>query len=80
MARHCQRCGRTLTNEKSIERGFGPVCWAKVKRTEEFLAKLMDRLFDEEEEVRVANVEIGPIRSRTGGSLDIHHRSNRTSI
>jgi len=27
----CQRCGRTLTWPKSLERGFGPVCWKKVQ-------------------------------------------------
>jgi len=27
----CQRCGRALTNPKSIERGYGPVCWQKIE-------------------------------------------------
>ena len=27
----CQRCGRTLTWPKSLERGFGPVCWKKTR-------------------------------------------------
>lgn len=63
---YCNRCGRALTNPVSVERHFGPVCWGKVKRTEEFLTKLMDRLFDEEV-VEVATVETGPIgRIRTG--------------
>lgn len=26
----CNRCGRTLTNPKSIERGYGPVCFKKI--------------------------------------------------
>ena len=25
----CHRCGRVLTNPKSIARGYGPVCWKK---------------------------------------------------
>ena len=27
----CWRCGRPLTNPKSIERGYGPVCWQKIE-------------------------------------------------
>ena len=26
----CRRCGRVLTNPKSIARGFGPVCWRHI--------------------------------------------------
>ena len=26
----CNRCGKELTNPKSIERGYGPVCWKKI--------------------------------------------------
>lgn len=29
---HCERCGRPLTAEKSVERGFGPVCWRKIHK------------------------------------------------
>lgn len=25
----CQNCGRKLKDAKSIERGYGPVCWGK---------------------------------------------------
>ena len=25
----CNRCGRPLKNEQSLQRGFGPVCWKK---------------------------------------------------
>ena len=27
----CAHCGRKLTDPKSMERGFGPECWQKVK-------------------------------------------------
>ena len=27
----CAHCGRMLTDPKSMERGFGPECWQKVK-------------------------------------------------
>lgn len=40
----CKRCGRKLTDELSIERGYGPVCHKKVEqdRTEaEFLKNQM---------------------------------------
>jgi hypothetical protein len=26
---HCQRCGRPLSDELSVRRGYGPDCWAK---------------------------------------------------
>jgi len=26
----CRRCNRVLTNPKSVERGFGPVCWRHI--------------------------------------------------
>jgi len=25
----CNRCGKPLTNEISLDRGYGPVCWSK---------------------------------------------------
>ncbi|MGL5433775.1 MAG: DUF6011 domain-containing protein [Lachnospiraceae bacterium] len=25
----CQSCGRKLKDTKSVERGYGPVCWGK---------------------------------------------------
>lgn len=25
----CQSCGRKINDAKSIERGYGPVCWGK---------------------------------------------------
>lgn len=31
----CMRCGRCLTWPKSIDRGYGPVCWNKVNRVRE---------------------------------------------
>lgn len=30
----CGRCNRKLKGKKSLERGFGPVCWQKVKEDE----------------------------------------------
>jgi len=27
----CLRCGKYLTDPKSIKRGFGPICWPKVR-------------------------------------------------
>lgn len=26
----CQRCGRKLTDPESIQRGYGPECWAEL--------------------------------------------------
>lgn len=26
-------CGRALTSPKSVERGFGPTCWARIQRS-----------------------------------------------
>ena len=26
----CRRCGRVLTNPKSVSRGVGPVCWKHI--------------------------------------------------
>lgn len=26
----CQKCGRKLRDVKSIERGYGPICWGRV--------------------------------------------------
>lgn len=31
----CGRCNRKLRGAKSIERGYGPVCWKKVQQEEE---------------------------------------------
>jgi hypothetical protein len=30
----CNRCGKPLTNEASLDRGYGPVCWNKQAREE----------------------------------------------
>lgn len=32
---NCGKCGRPLKDPKSIERGFGPTCWAKVQADQE---------------------------------------------
>lgn len=34
MIMNCLRCGRTLTNKASAERGYGPGCYKKVKQEE----------------------------------------------
>jgi hypothetical protein len=46
----CKRCGRPLTSELSIKRGYGPTCYQKNKLTDEidFLkceVKMLKRLF-----------------------------------
>lgn len=46
----CGRCGRKLKDRKSVERGFGPVCWEKdleehrptMKNTPEYTDSLME--------------------------------------
>ena len=38
----CNRCGRPLSNLKSIFRGYGPVCWSRIthqNNLEEYLEK-----------------------------------------
>lgn len=30
MSHFCNRCGRPISNKKSVERGYGPVCWGKI--------------------------------------------------
>lgn len=30
----CNRCGRSLSNLKSIMRGYGPICWKKISSNE----------------------------------------------
>lgn len=49
----CLRCGRKLKTSKSIEQGFGPVCFKKHKQEqaeEEFRKNqmTMDQVFEEE--------------------------------
>ncbi|WP_407636218.1 DUF6011 domain-containing protein [Salibacterium aidingense] len=31
----CGKCGRELKDRKSIERGYGPKCWRKIRDAEE---------------------------------------------
>lgn len=33
MAETCGKCNRPLKDPRSIERGYGPDCWKKVKAT-----------------------------------------------
>lgn len=35
MYQECVKCGRKLKDRKSIERGYGPVCWVKAKKEEQ---------------------------------------------
>lgn len=30
----CRRCNRTIINKKSVQHGFGPVCWNKLQNTD----------------------------------------------
>lgn len=41
----CARCKRVLTDPESIDRGFGPICWAKVQA---------ERKTNKEEQLRMA--------------------------
>lgn len=31
----CAKCGRELKDEKSRQRGYGPVCWKKIQKAKE---------------------------------------------
>lgn len=45
----CKRCGRRLTNPKSIERGYGPVCAKKLGiavKSSKSLLYILRRLYD----------------------------------
>ena len=49
--RPCKRCGRKLSNIKSLERGYGPVCFKKIqsrqKLTMEMFANASRRFVEE---------------------------------
>lgn len=51
----CRACNRKLTSATSIERGYGPTCWAKemafYKRVISELADFSDRQLDKAEEL-----------------------------
>ncbi len=36
----CEICGKAITNENSVKRGMGPVCWKKQKAWRDNLAKV----------------------------------------
>jgi len=36
----CRVCGRPLTNDVSVKRGVGPVCWRRLKHIEATNQKL----------------------------------------
>ena len=31
----CRKCGRRLTEKKSMERGYGPTCWSRIGNVNE---------------------------------------------
>ncbi|WP_407690330.1 DUF6011 domain-containing protein [Salipaludibacillus agaradhaerens] len=41
----CSRCGRKLKDKKSVERGYGAVCWTKIQQDPDliYFAKLSER-------------------------------------
>lgn len=43
----CGRCGRKLTNSVSVMRGYGPVCWLKVREEVKARMKPLREVFDE---------------------------------
>jgi len=45
----CLRCNHQLTNTVSISRGFGPVCWLKVREEIKSRMKPLKEVFDEGE-------------------------------
>lgn len=45
-SRTCIRCGRTLTNPKSIKRGYGPTCYAKRKKIKDTMNNNLTEFFD----------------------------------
>ncbi|GLI14220.1 hypothetical protein MTHERMMSTA1_13460 [Methanosarcina thermophila MST-A1] len=38
----CNRCNRPLKDSVSVERGYGPVCWKKIKAEEEVQQKIYE--------------------------------------
>jgi hypothetical protein len=44
-AMQCARCGRKLKDKKSVERGYGAVCWTKIQQDPDliYFAKLSER-------------------------------------
>ncbi|MFA0888147.1 MAG: DUF6011 domain-containing protein [Synergistales bacterium] len=36
----CEICGKAITNDNSVKRGMGPVCWKKQGAWRESLAKI----------------------------------------
>nr|MDO8112053.1 DUF6011 domain-containing protein [Candidatus Sigynarchaeota archaeon] len=47
-ARRCSRCGRVLTDSRSIERGIGPVCAGKPRKAKQ---RGLDAFFDFDEQL-----------------------------
>ncbi len=45
----CLRCNHRLTNPVSVMRGFGPVCWLKVRDEVKSRMKALREVFDEAE-------------------------------
>ena len=40
---HCRICGHLLKVDKSVERGIGPVCWARLRREKLGSARALDK-------------------------------------
>ena len=43
----CGRCGRKLSNETSVSRGYGPVCWLVVREEVKSRMKPLREVFDD---------------------------------
>lgn len=63
----CKRCGRLLTADESIERGYGPICWKKLKvqelETEINAARAYDREHSYKEEIQALRQEVKQLRA-----------------
>ena len=59
---NCQRCGRKLTNEKSISLGFGPKCYRIVQ-----LQKPVEHTTDE---IKFVKMEISMLKRQIKGLKD----------
>lgn len=51
----CRRCHRELSDPESVRRGYGPVCWAKVQRNQQFLSEFIED---------VQRMTLGPLREK----------------
>jgi len=42
VSRKCMRCNRALKGEASVKRGYGSVCWSKVRYEDEEVEKILE--------------------------------------